>query len=199
MTATEQEAMPYGVLPEPDVVDLLLQQHTQIRDLMMEVLAYSGEERRSAFRELVRLLSVHEAAEEEVVHPVARRNVAGASIVDDRLSEEHKAKEMLEQLDGMDPDDAEFLPLFLRMRAAVIAHAIYEQRYEFNNLRKEVSPAQLQSMRIMVKAAEKMAPTHPHAGVESATANVLLGTPTAIFDRARDAIRAAMGSDSATE
>ncbi len=192
--------MPYGVLPEPDVVDLLLQQHTQIRDLMMEVLACSGEERRSAFRELVRLLSVHEAAEEEVVHPVARRNVAaGESIVDYRLSEEHKAKEMLEQLDGMDPDDAEFLPLFLRMRAAVIAHAICEQRYEFNNLRKEVSPAQLQSMRIMVKAAEKMAPTHPHAGVESATANVLLGTPTAIFDRARDAIRAAMGSDSATE
>jgi len=46
-------------------------------------------------------------------------------------------------------------------------------------------------MRTLVRAAEKTAPTHPHAGVESAKANMLLGPPTAIIDRARDAIRAA--------
>jgi hypothetical protein len=45
-------------------------------------------------------------------------------------------------------------------------------------------------MRLLVQAAEKLAPTHPHPGVQSATANVVVGTPTAIFDRARDAIRA---------
>lgn len=192
MTAGEQMTMPYGVMPKPDVVELLLGQHMQIRDLMMEVMAFTGEQRRGAFRELVRLLSVHETAEEEVVHPVARRNTdQGESIVSDRLDEEREAKELLQQLDGMDPDDEQFLPLFLRMRQAVITHAVYEQRYEFNRLRQQSSPRELQAMRALVQAAESTAPTHPHPSVESATANLVLGPPTAIIDRTRDAIRTA--------
>jgi hypothetical protein len=189
MTST---AMPYGTMPPPDVVEFLVHQHGRIRDLMMEVMALSGEPRKKAFRELVRLLSVHETAEEEVVHPVARRRLdAGDAIIDDRLEEEHDAKQLLEQLDGMDPADPEFLPLFLRMRQAVITHAVYEQRYEFSYLRHKISTAELAGLRGLAKAAESTAPTHPHPGVESAAANLLLGLPTAIMDRARDAIRAA--------
>jgi hypothetical protein len=179
-------------MPPPDVVEFLVHQHGRIRDLMMEVLAATGEPRKAAFRELVRLLSVHETAEEEVVHPAARRRLeAGGSIIDDRLQEEHEAKELLEQLDGMDSDAPEFLPLFRRMRTAVITHAVHEQRYEFSYLRQNVSAVELAGMRALVQAAEATAPTHPHAGVESATANLLVGPPTAIMDRARDAIRAA--------
>jgi hypothetical protein len=189
MTST---AMPYGTMPPPDVVEFLVHQHGRIRDLMMEVMALSGEPRKKAFRELVRLLSVHETAEEEVVHPVARRRLdAGDAIIDDRLEEEHDAKQLLEQLDGMDPADPEFLPLFLRMRQAVITHAVYEQRYEFSYLRHKISTAELAGLRGLAKAAESTAPTHPHPGVESVAANLLLGPPTAIMDRARDAIRAA--------
>lgn len=44
-----------------------------------------------------------------------------------------------------------------------------------------------------VKAAEAMAPTHPHPGTESATKNLLVGTPVAMMDRVRDAIRQTMG------
>jgi hypothetical protein len=49
-------------------------------------------------------------------------------------------------------------------------------------------------MAATVKVAEAAAPTRPHPGVESAKANLLLGPPAAIMDRARDAIRAALGS-----
>ena len=42
-----------------------------------------------------------------------------------------------------------------------------------------------------VRAAEATAPTRPHPGVETATANLLLGPPAAIMDRARDLIRGA--------
>ncbi|GAA3834581.1 hypothetical protein GCM10022226_65020 [Sphaerisporangium flaviroseum] len=61
------------------------------------------------------------------------------------------------------------------------------------HLRAETSDAERQAMAAGVKAAEAMAPTHPHAGVESATKNLLLGPPAAIMDRARDVIRKAMG------
>ena len=55
-----------------DVVDLLIQQHNQIRDLFVEVEAASGAAQLGAFRRLVRLLAIHETAEEQAVHPVAR-------------------------------------------------------------------------------------------------------------------------------
>jgi hypothetical protein len=43
-------------------------------------------------------------------------------------------------------------------------------------------------MRAAVEFAEAVAPTRPHAGVESATANLLAGPFAAMLDRTRDAI-----------
>jgi hypothetical protein len=39
-----------------------------------------------------------------------------------------------------------------------------------------------------VQLAESMAPTRPHPGVESATANLITGPFAAMLDRARDAL-----------
>ncbi|MGH3685517.1 MAG: hypothetical protein ACRDRU_20850 [Pseudonocardiaceae bacterium] len=49
------------------------------------------------------MLAVHETAEEEVVHPAARRVLAGGNdgLVDDRLAEENEAKQLLSQLEGL--------------------------------------------------------------------------------------------------
>ncbi|WP_239071904.1 hypothetical protein [Amycolatopsis sp. SID8362] len=47
-------------------------------------------------------------------------------------------------------------------------------------------------MAATAKPAEAVGPTRPHPGVESATANLLLGPPAAIMDRARDLIRGAL-------
>lgn len=50
-------------------------------------------------------------------------------------------------------------------------------------------------MATAVKAAEAMAPTHPHPGTESAVKNMTLGPVAALVDRTRDAVRKAMGKD----
>lgn len=200
MKAAKHVDMPFGVLPPPDVVDLLVEQHMQVRDLFATVLSTSGAARQEAFEALTRMLAVHETAEEEVVHPALRVAMPdGQGIVDARLEEERKAKEMLQRLDGMDADDEDFMPLFLELRNAVISHALYEQRYEFNRLRQHLRPVQRASMRMMVKAAEATAPTHPHPSAQSATANLLTGPPLAFIDRVRDAIRAARKSDGDSE
>ncbi|WP_443032516.1 hemerythrin domain-containing protein, partial [Streptomyces sp. DH18] len=79
---------------DEDVVALLMRQHGEIRNLFDEVEHSSGDARRDAFRRLVRLLAVHETAEEEVVHPFARRSLPGGEqVVEDRLQEEKAAKE----------------------------------------------------------------------------------------------------------
>lgn len=178
---------------DDDVVDLLLRQHEEIRELFFEVQDRTGDERREAFERLVRLLAVHETAEEEIVHPLARRALpSGEGIVDARLREEREAKELLAALDGMDIEDPAFLEGLKQLREAVMSHARAEEKREFPRLREEFGEAERRAMATAVKAAELTAPTHPHPGTESATKNLLAGPAAAVFDRARDLVRTAL-------
>jgi hemerythrin superfamily protein len=180
---------------QADVVDLLMAQHSLIRDLFEEVKTTRGQAQEEAFHRLRRMLAVHETAEEEVVHPAARRELEGGDdgLVDDRLAEEHEAKKMLGELESLRPGEPDFLELLDKLRMAVLAHARSEERYEFMKLRENTEPATLRSMAAAVKAAETFAPTHPHAGVESATANLAAGPIAAVIDRVKDAVRGTSG------
>ncbi|HEU5160848.1 MAG TPA: hemerythrin domain-containing protein [Streptosporangiaceae bacterium] len=181
-------------MPETDVIDLLLRQHAEIRRLFDEVAAADGAERTAAFDRLRRLLAVHETAEEEIVHPYARSTVKnGHKVVDARLAEENNAKQMLSKLEKMGTDDAGFAHLLGELRAAVLDHAQHEEEEEFPRIRQHATEEQLRGMAAAVKAAEAMAPTHPHPGVESVSANLLVGPFAAMMDRTRDVIRKAVG------
>ncbi len=60
-----------------DVVKFLKDQHNLIKDMFDEVLSASDPKaREKAFTDLRQLLAVHETAEEMVVHPRVRREVA---------------------------------------------------------------------------------------------------------------------------
>ena len=85
---------------DDDVVMLLMAQHSRIRDLFAEVKHSRGQDKRDAFDRLVRLLAVHETAEEEIVHPLSRSAPGGTGVVQDRLAEEHAAKEKLQSKPG---------------------------------------------------------------------------------------------------
>ncbi|WAL63937.1 hemerythrin domain-containing protein [Amycolatopsis cynarae] len=178
---------------QKDVVALLRQQHQEIRRLFGELETATGTERTESFRNLVRLLSVHETAEEELVHPEVRKLPGGDKVVEARLGEERRAKELLATLDDMGPEAEGFDTLLRELREDVLAHAAHEERQEFPMLHKGVDEKRRIAMADTVRAAEAIAPTHPHPGVEGAAANVVLGTPVAIMDRVRDAIRKAVG------
>jgi hypothetical protein len=174
-----------------DVVDLLLTQHARIEELFLLVAASSGTARQEAFNDLVRLLAVHETAEEEVVHPLSRGLPDNEGMVDDRLEEERQAKVLLRELVDADVDSNGFTDALLLLRDAVLTHARHEERYEFTRLRAGVPAERLRALATAVRAAEAVAPTRPHPGVESAKANLVAGPPLAVADRARDLIRAA--------
>ena len=179
---------------ENDVVDLLLAQHARIQKLFDEVERASGEQRAESFTHLVRLLAVHETAEEEVVHPYARLRLDGGdAVVDDRLQEENQAKQLLMKMDRTGVEATDFMENLAALRAMVTAHAHNEERYEFTQLRAHTSQIERRGLAVGVKAAEALAPTHPHPGTEGAVKNLLVGTPIAMMDRARDVIRQAMG------
>lgn len=192
MAKSKTEPEP-GAAVKTDVIDLLIEQHMTIRDLFVEVEGATGKARRDAFERLVRLLAVHETAEEQLIHPLARTSVHGrGDVVDDRLTEEHEAKQTLAALDEMGPDAPEFPGLFAKFRADVLEHAHNEETYEFRYLRGKVPVVELQALVAAVRAAEAVAPTRPHPGVESATANTVAGPVLSLFDRTKDLVRKAI-------
>jgi hemerythrin superfamily protein len=176
---------------DQDVLDLLVKQHNQIKSLFQQVPAAQGASKRDLFEQLVRLLAVHESAEEEVVHPAARRKAqAGDAVVDARLREEDEAKKALAELYTMGVDHAQFDAKLAGLATAVTQHAEREEHEEFPYLRQNLDVDARRRMAGAVRAAEATAPTRPHPkSGESAAANILQGPPLAVFDRMRDAIR----------
>jgi len=171
-----------------DVVGFLKEQHVDIKSLFMRVLAARGDQRRAEFTALRRLLAVHETAEEEIVHPAARRRLPdGHSVVSARLQEEKEAKEVLSRLEALDVDSEAFEGQFRALNTAVLNHAAAEEREEFALLANEFEPARLVRMRTAVEFAEAVAPTRPHPGVESPAENLLAGPFASMIDRTRDA------------
>lgn len=59
-------------------------------------------------------------------------------------------------------------------------------------MQRELGPEELKRMASAVQAAEAIAPTRPHPGVESAKLNFAVGPFASMLDRARDAISAAL-------
>jgi hemerythrin superfamily protein len=178
-----------------EVVAFLKAQHNLIEDMFDEVLhASDPEAREKPFVELRQLLAVHETAEEMLVHPRVRREFkAGDAIVDALLKEEHDAKEQLSKIEKIDITSQEFIDELGKLREAVLAHAEQEERDEFPHLQRELDDAELKRMGTAVRAAEAIAPTRPHPGVESAKLNFAVGPFASMLDRARDLIQQAIG------
>jgi hemerythrin superfamily protein len=172
-----------------DAVRFLVRQHEQIKSLFAETLAASGKAREQAFVELRRLLAVHETAEEEIVHPRAKRKIPnGDNIVEARLEEENEAKTALSELEKLDVDAESFTEMLMELRDAVVDHAEQEEKQEFAKLEQQLGDDELEHMGRAAKLAEAIAPTRPHAGVESQIANLFAGPFAAMVDRARDTI-----------
>jgi hypothetical protein len=75
----------------------------------------------------------------------------------------------------------------------VLEHAKQEETEEFPVLTRQLDDDDLMRMGRAVRAAEAIAPTHPHPGVESAKLNFALGPFASMLDRARDLIGHAVG------
>ena len=162
-----------------DVIEYLVAQHETIKKLFVETLdAADVDTQRDAFTRLRTLLAVHETAEEMIVHPR----------VDERLAEEHDSKVALSELEGLEPQTSEFSKALIHLQAAVTEHAEHEETLEFPALRDGVDASELAKLAEAVRVAERIAPTHPHAGVESATLNFAVGPFVSMVDRARDAL-----------
>jgi hypothetical protein len=140
-----------------DVISVLRAQHAEIRRAFIRA-AMPGPERPAALRRLVRLLTVHEAAEETHVHPTVRHISSAARAAQARLEEERRAKRLLVTLDRTGPDGAGYLRTLWALRRAVLIHAAREERSEFPAL-AELSRTRRWVLGQEVRLARYLAPT----------------------------------------
>jgi hypothetical protein len=149
-----------------DAVDLLLAQHARIEELFGQVMRSEGETRRVLFAELVWLLTVHEAAEHlpmQVDHLLAGRRLPTVDLLLHLLEPlVLAAKELLAELDEIDPDSPEFGRGLVTLRDIVVMHAKKEERYEFAHLRHTTDLQTRRRLADAVWAAERAAPARPH-------------------------------------
>lgn len=193
--------MENGERGDEDIVTVLTEQHDQARALLAQLhdafapLDDSTRATADAFQDLVRLLAVHETAEEEVVYPVLKTQLQAADVADPRLTEEGEAKRMLSRLENMAAAVFEFPTALAELEQAVLAHAEQEEQQVFPHLRDRLDDDQRRDMALAFRAAEAVAPTHPHPRApESAVGNFLLGPILATIDRVRDLTRQRGGS-----
>lgn len=130
-----------------DVVDVLLEQHDEIRRLCAAVERSGGEEKARRFAALVPALRLHERGEQSVVHPATRDcAVAGHLIGTARVVEEQAIERSLEDLEYLGTGHPSFDHLFAALYRAVLDHMTREELDEFPLLRHYVPIQRLHMM-----------------------------------------------------
>jgi hemerythrin superfamily protein len=179
-------------LPDGDVIRVLLEQHARIKDLFAEVKRSNGPAKKEAFDALRALLAVHETAEELVLRPVSAE-AAGQEVVDARNREEADANAVLADLEDMDLDDPEFDLRLEAFQKSVDEHAEAEEADEFAPVLANCAENRRRDLGRRIKAAEALAPTHPHPEADPGSAKQkLVGPFASMVDRAKDALSKAL-------
>ena len=171
-----------------DVVTRVRHQHDNIGRLFADVAKASRARRAEAFPPLVRLLAVHETAEETVIYPALLWGGTEATeVVRLRRAEEDQAKKALADLEGMDPASDRFDEAFTDFRADVEAHIEAEESEVLPRLDEARSRSELRMMDMGFVFVESIAPTHAHRmAPEGAVGNLMVGPVIGMFDRMRD-------------
>jgi hypothetical protein len=129
-----------------EVMELVQEQHRDLRELLEAVAKTVGEERRSRFSTLRRYLAVHEAVEESVIHPIGELELADPDVTLERVEEERDAGEVMTTLEGLDLDSADFEQTLSDRTDAVTAHAEAEETEELPALLAAADDAALGQM-----------------------------------------------------
>lgn len=182
-------------MADRDLIDLITDDHDEVRSLMDRIEGAAPDQRGDLFRELVGELARHEAAEEAIVHPTLRDETPdGELIADGVLEEESEAEDLLARMEKMDPASSEFMEAFRDLRSDVLAHAQHEEREEHPKLRAELAPERLREMAEGWQQLKKTAPTRPHPNTpQTPEVRAAVGPIAGMFDRARDAARQLVG------
>lgn len=119
-----------------DVTKILEHDHDEVEQLFDKIEKAEGDDRRPLIDQLTTSLRAHMELEESVVYP-AMEPVTGAEEVQEGVTEHALARENLEAMLALAPDEPGFGAALEAVKAGVLHHVEEEEGEVFPKLRKE--------------------------------------------------------------
>lgn len=174
-----------------DAIELLTRQHRRVEQLWtaLEAAGPTSPTAAAQTRELVKLLSQHDAIETMFLYPALRQAEGGDRSADNALHEHQQVRELLKRVDTGDPTDPATFAALCQALEAVQQHVQEEEAVLFPTLRQVRDDSALRAMGKKMAEGMKVAPTHPHPSTpNNPIGAAVAGAVTGIVDRARDAL-----------
>jgi hemerythrin-like domain-containing protein len=179
----------------PDAFEVLGTAHRQTEQMLDRIQAMMGapaelREKGGALADtLISAVSQHEAAEEQYFWPAVKEEVSdGNSLAAGGIEQETEGKKVLADLDGMPPDNPQFIPLMTKFAHAARAHIAYEEQQVWPSLRAALPADEASRLGADVASATQAGPTRPHPHTPPSPALLkATGPVVAAADKLRDA------------
>jgi Hemerythrin HHE cation binding domain len=175
-----------GVAPTDDIVFVITQDHTALRQRLSEFETASPDTRAELFWKLTDQLVRHEVGEQVIVYPALKELPGGKEVADARIAEEAEAEKLLASMEAMDPESEEFLTACAKLRESVLDHADAEEAEVLPLFLNHEDAGRLVYLAQKFKGAKLAAPSQPHPHLPSSPmAHKVLGPIVAVFERTR--------------
>jgi hypothetical protein len=119
---------------DSDALALLTSDHEEVKQLFESYEALveddEGEDEKQALaQEICSMLTIHATIEEEIFYPAAREGLDDQSLLDEAEVEHASAKDLIAQIEDMQPDDALF-DAKMKVLGEYVAHHVTEEEEE---------------------------------------------------------------------
>lgn len=167
------------------------QDHKAIKSLYEQFKKTSDQEQKQQLAwQLLRDLTLHSLAEEEVVYPEIKNKI-DTETRDQALHEHTELKKIATKLDGMKVQDEGYDGLMDKLAALLDQHMQEEENENLPELAAQYNPEELKELGAKFEKAKEHLPTRPHVlpPNKPETGNVLADAGTAPIDALRDQVR----------
>ena len=176
--------------PPHDVLDVLVQEHLDVGELLNRLRLADVGDRRDLADRLIAHLVRHSVVEEMFVYPTAANYlVEGDELVAHDLAEHEQLEGMLRELEGLAAGDERFLGVVLDLQTSLAQHFADEEAQQFAQLRFAVPADELVRLRKGLERSERLAATGAHPGSPAGELlRAWVGGGVGMVDRVRDAL-----------
>lgn len=117
-----------------DAIQLLMDDHKAVKKLFKaydELVKSKADDsdKQNLAQQICTMLKVHTAIEEEIFYPAAREALKEKALLDEAIVEHASAKELISQIESMNPDDA-FYDAKVTVLSEYIDHHVKEEESE---------------------------------------------------------------------
>jgi hemerythrin superfamily protein len=115
-----------------DGVSLLMRDHREVESLFKqyEKAKEDDAKKQQLFQQIAMELKVHTQIEEEIFYPASREFVDDEEVVNEAVVEHASAKDLISQLEGMDPSD-QYYDAKVMVLMEMIQHHVEEEESEY--------------------------------------------------------------------